>query len=357
MRSLPKLYEPQLSRQSARARVTAGKLHDPTPLQNITWGSIALAFSLVVAGATALPSSPLARDESAFADVAAREDRGPINHRFDQDLERLQSRYAVPKDQLEIDPRLLVGALKIIVRRAQELPESALISSRFGQPLPAGIIAAFRDALERVFRVRLEMPEATSQALADYLEMQVVAAAGVNDAEYKQVVPRVAIPRSALHLLVREMLDAQTVKVSIKDRCDIPFVAGYSNDARVVYIDRSVPRDKSFKGVRVPVAKLLNLHERVEKAVLDEFDSSYPHAHQIALRVEKLAAEAIGAPWVPYNAYWSVVADAMESKPIKQVPRDLDMTPYLTFADPDSRRTVERMRRAFVNPDVCGKPY
>jgi hypothetical protein len=319
--------------------------------------AIALALSLVVAGATALPSSPLARDESAFADVAAREDGGPINHRFDQDLERLQSRYAVPKDQLEIDPRLLVGALKIIVRRAQELPESALVSSRFGQPLPAGMIAAFRDALERVFRVRLEMPEATSQALADYLEMQVVAAAGVNDAEYKQVVPRVAIPRSALHLLVREMLDAQTVKVSIKDRCDIPFVAGYSNDARVVYIDRSVPRDKSFKGVRVPVAKLLNLHERVEKAVLDEFDSSYPHAHQIALRVEKLAAEAIGAPWVPYNAYWSVVADAMESKPIRQVPRDLDMTPYLTFADPDSRRTVERMRRAFVNPDVCGKPY
>jgi hypothetical protein len=304
-----------------------------------------------------LPSSPLARDESAFADVAAREDGGPINHRFDQDLERLQSRYAVPKDELEIDPRLLVGALKIIVRRAQELPESALVSSRFGQPLPAGMIAAFRDALERVFRVRLEMPEATSQALADYLEMQVVAAAGVNDAEYNQVVPRVAMHRSALYLLVREMLDAQTVKVSIKDRCDIPFVAGYSNDARVVYIDRSVPREKSFKGVRVPVAKLLNLHERVEKAVLDEFDSSYPHAHQIALRVEKLAAEAIGAPWVPYNAYWSVVADAMESKPVRQVPRDLDMTPYLTFADPDSRRTVERMRRAFVNPDVCGKPY
>lgn len=33
MRSLPKLCEPQLSRQSARARVTGGKLHAPTPLQ------------------------------------------------------------------------------------------------------------------------------------------------------------------------------------------------------------------------------------------------------------------------------------------------------------------------------------
>jgi hypothetical protein len=201
------------------------------------------------------------------------------------------------------------------------------------------------------------MPEATSQALADYLEMQVVAAAGVNYAEYNRVVPRVGIHRSAVDLLLREMLEAQTVKVSINDRCDIPFVAGYSNDASVVYIDRSVPREKAFKGVRVPVAKLLNLHERVEKAVLDEFDSSYPHAHQIALRVEKLAAEAIGAPWVPYNAYWSVVADAMESKPIKQVPHDLDMTPYLTFTDSDSRRTVERMRRALVNPDVCGSPH
>ena len=319
--------------------------------------AIALAFSLVMAGGTAFPSLSLAREESAFADVAAREDRGPINHRFDRDLEHLQSRYAVPKDELEIDPRLLVGALKIIVRRAQELPESALVSSRFGQPLPAGMIAAFRDALERVFRVRLEMPEATSQALADHLEMQVVAAAGVDYAQYNKVVPRVATDRSALYPLLREMLDAQTLKVSINDRCDIPFVAGYSNDARVVYIDRSVPREKSFRGVRVPVAKLLNLHERVEKAVLDEFNASYPHAHQIALRVEKLAAEAIGAPWSPYNAYWSVVADAMDSKPIRQVPRDLDMTPYLTFADPDSRRTVERMRRAFVNPDACGKPY
>ena len=319
--------------------------------------AIALAFSLVMAGTTALPSSPLARDESAFADVAAREDRGPINHRFDQDLERLQSRYAVPKDQLEIDPRLLVGALKIIVRRAQEIPESALVPSRFGQPLPAGVIAAFRDALEGVFRVRLEMPEATAQALADHLEKQVVAAAGVDYAEYTQVVPRVGMDRSAFDLLLREMLDAQTAKVSLNDRCDIPFVAGYSNDARVVYIDRSVPREKSFKGIRVPVAKLLNLHERVEKAVLDEFNTSYPHAHQIALRVEKLAAEAIGAPWLPYNAYWSVVADAMESKPIRQVPRDLDMTPYLTFTDSDSRRTVERMRRALVNPDVCGRPH
>lgn len=196
-----------------------------------------VAVALVIAGATAFPSSASARDESGFADVAAREDRGPNNHRFDQDLERLLSRYPVPKDQLEIDPRLLVGALKIIVRRAQELPESAVVSSRFGQPLPAGMVAAFRDALERVFRVRLEMPEATSQALADHLEMQVVAAAGVDYAQYNQVVPRVATDRSALYPLLREMLDAQTVKVSINDRCDIPFVAGYSNDARVVYID------------------------------------------------------------------------------------------------------------------------
>ena len=196
-----------------------------------------VAVALVIAGTTAFPSSASARDESGFADVAAREDRGPINHRFDQDLERLLSRYPVPKDQLEIDPRLLVGALKIIVRRAQELPESAVVSSRFGQPLPAGMVAAFRDALERVFRVRLEMPEATSQALADHLEMQVVAAAGVDYAQYNQVVPRVATDRSALYPLLREMLDAQTVKVSINDRCDIPFVAGYSNDARVVYID------------------------------------------------------------------------------------------------------------------------
>src|SRR5919112_1358438 len=297
--------------------------------------AIALAFSLVVAGGTAFPYSSLARDESAFADVAAREERGPINHRFDRDLEHLQSRYPVPKDELEIDPRLLVGALKIIVRRAQEVPESARIPSSFGQPLPPGMIAAFRDALERVFRVRLEMPEGTSQALADHLEMQIVAAAGVDYAQYNQVVPRAAIHRSALYPLLRDMLDAQTLKVSINDRCDIPFVAGYSTDARVVYIDRSVPREKSFKGIRVPVAKLLNLHERVEKAILDEFDTSYPHAHQIALRVEKLAAEAIGAPWLPYNAYWSVVADAMDAKPIRQVPRDLDMTPYLTFADPD----------------------
>lgn len=310
------------------------------------------AFTAIVA-ATVFPCASYARDRSAFDEVAAREQSGFVNHTADRELQFLESRYPSPKDQLEIDSRVLVGSFKSIVRRAQEIPTIVRIQSSFGRSLPVGLMIVFRDSLARVFRLRLGMGDAAAETLANALEMQVLAAAGVDAAEYRRSVGRAADERNTAHLVLRELISAQATAVPILTRCDIPFVAGYSTDARVVYIDRSVPAEKLFKGVRVPVAQLLNLHERVEKAVLDEFGSSYPHAHQIALRVEKLAADAIGAPWPAYNAYWTVVANAMESKPIKQVPRDLDMTPYLTFRDADSKRTVESMRRAFVDPQGC----
>ncbi len=153
---------------------------------------------------------------------------------------------------------------------------------------------------------------------------------------------------------LRQALDYLYRTSKIGTRCDVPFIAGYAlGDERLIYIDRSVPQFKTFRDVEVPVHKLLNAHERVEKAVLDEFGATYPHAHQIALRLEKVFAEAIGAPWKEYDAYWGPVAESVYDRHFTRVPRDLEMTPYLSFTDAASVATVKEMRASYIEPGTC----
>src|SRR5215211_3626119 len=56
---------------------------------------------------------------------------------------------------------------------------------------------------------------------------------------------------------------------------DIPYVAGYSVDARTVYIDRHLPRSFRSWTKRVYVTPFLLTHEIVEKALLDELGLHY----------------------------------------------------------------------------------
>jgi hypothetical protein len=312
--------------------------------------------ALMLASAPALARG-FGRGESMaqFAEVAAREQQGFLNHRFDQQFDFLAQRFPAAKDELGLDSRVFVGSQKLILSRAQDTSDSASIPSAFGNEFPVSMFSLFRNAVGAAFQNRLGLDQETSLALADALEKQAVEAAKVDYGAYSQAVGRFAAQEADAQRLFQHALSALSSNEAILTGCDIPFVAGYSIDAQAVYIDRSIPTEKSFNGTVVPMAKLLNIHERVEKAILDEFGSSYPHAHQIALRVEKLAANAISVPWQPYDAYWDVAAAAMDSKSIVKVPRDLDMTPYLTFTDSDSIQTVRRMKRAQVDVSQCRK--
>jgi hypothetical protein len=109
---------------------------------------------------------------------------------------------------------------------------------------------------------------------------------------------------------------------------DIPYIAGYSKDARTVYIDRHLPRTFRSWTKRVAVAPFLVTHEIVEKALLDELRLHYLHAHQIALRSERAAVEAAGVSWGAYDRFMKKHEKQIESEALKRVPHDLDLTPY-----------------------------
>ena len=51
---------------------------------------------------------------------------------------------------------------------------------------------------------------------------------------------------------------------------DIPYLAGYSRDARTIYIDRHLPKFFNTRGRRVGIDRFLILHEAVEKSLFDE---------------------------------------------------------------------------------------
>jgi hypothetical protein len=109
---------------------------------------------------------------------------------------------------------------------------------------------------------------------------------------------------------------------------DIPYIAGYSSDARTIYIDRHLPRSFRSFFKRLFVTPFLLTHEIVEKALLDELKLHYLHAHQIALRTEQAAVEAAGVSWTAYEGFMKKHEKSIQDETLQRVPPDLDLTPY-----------------------------
>src|SRR5437764_15215534 len=101
---------------------------------------------------------------------------------------------------------------------------------------------------------------------------------------------------------------------------DIPYIAGYSRDARTIYIDRHLPRSFRSWTTRVYVSPFLLTHEIVEKALLDELKLHYLHAHQIAIRTERAAVEAAGISWTTYESFMKEHEKQIQEEVLKRVP-------------------------------------
>lgn len=290
-----------------------------------------------------------------FKATMAREDSGPHNENFRKEFEALRKRFPQTKDPLVIDNREFLGSHSIVLSRSQDMATGPLLHSTEGLDLPASMFSTFGQELARTFRTRLELSAAAADVMAGLLEKQAVEMEGVSYSEYAQVIGR--SQTEDLDVKKRELSQALDFLYStskIGALCDVPFIAGYAmEDERVIYIDRAVPEFKTFEKVDVPLHKLLNAHERVEKAILDEFGATYPHAHQVALRLEKAFAEAIGAPWRPYDAYWGPVSEETYDRHLTRVPSDLEMTPYLSFTDDASVAKVKEMRASYVGHQAC----
>ena len=125
-----------------------------------------------------------------------------------------------------------------------------------------------------------------------------------------------------------DVVTALQRRVTVSHEFDIPYIAGYSVDAKTIYIDRHLPRTIAREGVDIRLAPFLVTHEIVEKTLLDELRLHYLHAHQIALRAERDAVKAAGVSWWAYQRLMKRHEKPIEEERLIKVPSTLDLTPY-----------------------------
>jgi hypothetical protein len=144
-------------------------------------------------------------------------------------------------------------------------------------------------------------------------------------------------------LMMDRALDAVLRRVKKLDRKhDIPYLAGYSQDGKTIYIDRHLPKFFTFRRRTVEVDRFLILHEEVEKTLIDQLGLHYLHAHQIATRAEEAAVHAQGITWKAYDRFMQKYVKRIGDERLRKVPVDLDLKPYRDYHDYD---LLERMEQ------------
>jgi len=144
-------------------------------------------------------------------------------------------------------------------------------------------------------------------------------------------------------LMLDRALDAILRRVKKLDRAhDIPYLAGYSQDGKTIYIDRHLPKSFSFRGRTIEVDRFLILHEEVEKTLIDQLGLHYLHAHQIATRAEEAAVNAQRVTWKAYDRFMQKYVKSVGDERLQKVPADLDLKPYRDYHDYDLLQRMEQ---------------
>jgi hypothetical protein len=147
-------------------------------------------------------------------------------------------------------------------------------------------------------------------------------------------------------LMLERALDAIERRLKKIDRDhDVPYLAGYSQDGKTVYIDRHLPPVFRYKGRDIEVGRYLILHEEVEKTLIDQLGLHYLHAHQIATRAEQAAVRAEKIGWRDYDRFMQKYVKEIGDERLTKVPADLDLKPYRDEHDFD---LMKRMQAAAV---------
>lgn len=142
-------------------------------------------------------------------------------------------------------------------------------------------------------------------------------------------------------LMMDRALDAVARRVKKFDRKhDIPYLAGYSEDGKTIYIDRHMPKSFKFHGRVIETDRFLILHEEVEKTLIDQLGLHYLHAHQIATRAEQAAVRAAGVNWRDYDRFMQKYVKHIGDERLTKVPDDLDTKPYRDEHDDDLLRRM-----------------
>ena len=158
-------------------------------------------------------------------------------------------------------------------------------------------------------------------------------------------------------LMLDRALDAIVRRVEKLDReHDIPYLAGYSNDGKTIYIDRHMPRLMKYRGREIDTDRFLILHEEVEKTLIDQLHLHYLHAHQIATRAEEAAVRAAGVLWRDYDRFMQKYVKRIGDERLTNVPDDLDTKPYRDEHDDDLlQRMLDCIEKGNVPKGFRGK--
>jgi hypothetical protein len=142
-------------------------------------------------------------------------------------------------------------------------------------------------------------------------------------------------------LMMDRALDAIVRRAKTIDRRhDIPYLAGYSRNGKIIYIDRHMPETMRYGGRDIGTDRYLILHEEVEKTLIDQLGLHYLHAHQIASRAEQAAVRSAGIRWRDYDRFMQKYVKHIGDERLTKVPADLDLKPYRDEHDDD---LVKRM--------------
>jgi hypothetical protein len=148
-------------------------------------------------------------------------------------------------------------------------------------------------------------------------------------------------------LMMDRALDAIVRRAKTIDRRhDIPYLAGYSRNGKIIYIDRHMPETMRYSGRDINTDRYLILHEEVEKTLIDQLGLHYLHAHQIASRAEQAAVRAAGVRWRDYDRFMQKYVKHIGDERLTKVPADLDLKPYRDEHDDD---LVKRMLECIEN--------
>jgi len=148
-------------------------------------------------------------------------------------------------------------------------------------------------------------------------------------------------------LMMDRALDAIVRRVRKLDRKhDIPYLAGYSLDGKIIYIDRHMPKSFKFRGRTIETDRFLILHEEVEKTLIDQLGLHYLHAHQIATRAEEAAVRAANVEWHAYDRFMQKYVKHIGDERLTKVPKDLDLKPYRDEHDDDLLQRMLKSVRA-----------
>src|SRR5215472_12042526 len=158
-------------------------------------------------------------------------------------------------------------------------------------------------------------------------------------------------------LMLDRALDAVVRRVKKLDRDhDIPYLAGYSRDGKIIYIDRHMPRVMKYRGREIDTDRFLILHEEVEKTLIDQLNLHYLHAHQIATRAEEAAVRAAGILWRDYDRFMQKYVKKIGDERLTKVPPDLDLKPYRDEHDFELlKRMLDCLDKGKVPPGIDEK--